>query len=175
MPFPTTGFHGGTRADTSLYTATLNENGAANEGYSMRNVCSSLGSSGSWRQIRVRFVAATSGANFTTTNASVGIRSSNANTTATPTELKFSGVSGFDLAPNTTITSDWTDFNFSSTDSLIVIFDVYAVSGGNLRIVLTGSTDAYAKAATQSYNSSSVTGFSLGSGDTYSIDLVEGR
>src|SRR5665811_849693 len=46
------------------------------------------------------------------------------NVTATPTELKFGGASGFTIASaNGTVTSDPTEFAFAATDYLYIITD----------------------------------------------------
>jgi len=98
---------------------------------------------------------------FNVDNASVGIRDTGANTTATPTEFLFSSASGFSIATDSAIFSDWLTFSSSAGDDLIVIFDVDSANGYLSEETGSGH-GGYYKSATNSYDQSSVTGFTDG-------------
>lgn len=75
------------------------------------------GGGGSPTQVRVTFQASTSSP-MILDHASIGIQAGAGNawdTTLTPVELKFSGVSGFNISATTTITSDWANLVISSS------------------------------------------------------------
>jgi hypothetical protein len=65
-------------------------------------------------------------------HASIGIGNGTFNdTTATPTEITFSGGHGVTIAAAGSAVSDWINFSCLSTDTIIVIVDINA-SGGNV-------------------------------------------
>lgn len=168
------GAGGGFGSPTTIWSATLGTDGSGWENYSVRNLAESL--SGGGTQVRVRFVASAA-ASLTLDHASVGIRTSNADTSATPVELLFSGASGFTITAGNTLTSDWADLTFLSSDTLVITCDV-AASNGNPKVTSGGSTNMYARSAFDSYNQSSVSSFSLntpGGFRTVAINQIEAR
>lgn len=148
----------------------LTSNSSTNEDSSLREIITPLAFGGRW--IRATFEAA-SAATSQVDNASVGIRSSNADTAATPVEFLFSGVSGFTLTAGTSITSDWAQISCTTSDSLIVVMDIHSTNG-TLRFSGSGM-NSYFKAATNSYNQASVSGFTLEASRTYVVNKIEVR
>lgn len=146
----------GPGAGTTVWSATLTTDQGAVGGYGIRNLASSLSGGGSF--IRIRFEAPASGT-FNVDNASVGIRSATSTTTATPSELLFSGVSGFSISNGATLVSDWLAFTFTSSDSLLVHMDFGATA--TTRYTSTTSETQYFKAANGAdYLNASVSGYS---------------
>lgn len=110
---------------TTVYQIALDANVGGNAGISVRNILTGLSAGGS--QIRVRATGLASGAKAT--RVSVGIRDGNtSNTLAVPVELKWNGASGFNIPANSSAYSDWTPFNFSSNDQLMVTVDLFGPS-----------------------------------------------
>lgn len=133
-----------------IFTATLSSNDGGNDGLTMRNVCTITG--GALDQIRVTFKSAAA-AVLKTDHCAIGIATgTNANTTATPVELKFSGVSGFTISIGASATSDWVNFNgFTSSDKLVPIMDIAATGGSGNAFVASGPNMFFKSGA--SYNS----------------------
>lgn len=163
---------GGFTSPTTIWTETLGAAGSGWESYSVRNIATSLSAGGT--QVRVRFQSA--GGSLQLDNASIGIRTSNADTASTPVELKFSGASGFTIGSGSQITSDWADLTFSSSDTLIVVLDFNA-SNGNPQNNNSGGDGMYARATYDSYNLNTVTGFTgnLAGFLTVAINQIEAR
>jgi len=110
--------------------------------------------------IRVGFSSGAS-YSFNVDNVSVGIRDTGANTTTTPTEILFSSGSGFAIGTDSSILSDWLTFSSSAGDDLIVVFDIDNINGYINQDTAAGY-GGYYKSATNSYDQSSVTGFTDG-------------
>jgi hypothetical protein len=146
----------------------------ANVGYSIRSV--ETPSAGSDGQVRVSFKAGGSG-NFVTTHCSIGVNTTpTSDTLATPVELKFGGASGFTLAANGTITSDWVDFNWTNGQSVVVITDVGSPGyGTDISDPTVGTAVAfYYKAATESWNVAvKGTGYSNVNSKVYGVVGIE--
>ncbi len=127
--------------------------------------------SASLGQVRVRFPCPTnSGDSLKFTHVSIGIAKNAVSgggtdadfeTVATPTELLFSGGSGFTIANNSVITSDWVNLSFAITDDLIVIMDIPA--GGPGGTAFSGSQGTHErtwyKASVTTWNVAAPTGF----------------
>lgn len=80
------------------------------------------GGGGSPTQVRVTFKAPTL-SSLILDHASIGIKAGAGNawdTTATPVELKFSGVSGFNISASASITSDWANLVVSSSAGTVL-------------------------------------------------------
>lgn len=158
---------------TTIFTDTPNVDDNANDGFSVRDVLPITG--GAQTQIRVTFKASGSAA-FKTDHCSIGISNgTSANTTATPTELTFSGGHGFSIALGTTITSDFVNFSgFTSTDKLVVIFDCNsAANSGNWQDSSTTGNSLWFKAATVSWNVAAPAGFTQSANTNGAITLIE--
>ncbi len=93
------------------------------------------GGGGGPTQVRVTFTQIPTVGPITINNASVGIQAGSGDpydTSATPVELKFAGVSGFTLAAGNSITSDWATLTVSSsTGSVFSATPDAAESGWN--------------------------------------------
>ena len=136
---------------TVIYTGAINGNDTGNTGYTLRNVVAITGNAQG--QVRCTFQGSGSAA-FSTNNCSIGISTgTNADTTATPVELLFSGRSGFAIGANSQITSDWANLSgFTSSNLLVVIIDMAATNGNDgFNASIVGATGYY-HAATASYN-----------------------
>lgn len=159
-------------AATTIYSATLNNNSPGWQGYSMRLKLNSTGIA-SLGQVRVTFTASTA-AGMTVDTAAVAVvgGATFPNTAATPTQLFFSGAPGFTISAGTTITSDWVNFTASGSDEFVVVTDFNAGTASAARSLVTGSADYQFKAASASYNSSTVTGYTDGGATTYT-SLIE--
>ena len=98
-----------------IFTQTLTRDDSGWANYTWRGLVTPLSGGGS--QIQVTFGVQGNGNVFACANVSVGIQSTNYDCTATPTELLFSGTSGFSLtavgAGWNYITSDLTNFVFT--------------------------------------------------------------
>lgn len=100
--------------------------------------------------MRVTFKAA-SAEGLKVDNASIVQRSgSTGNGTTTPTELLFSGVSGFDCAANSTVTSDTLAYTTTPGDYLVT-FDVSSDAAKDAQKYITPGAMYYA-ASTNWYN-----------------------
>lgn len=158
----------------TIFTDTLVTDDNANDGLSVRNVLPITG--GAQSQIRVTFNASASAA-FKTDHCSIGIwAGTNADTTATPTELTFSGGHGFSLTSGQSITSDWVNFSgFTIANKLVPIFDVNSAAGsGNFRDSATvGNTNWFA--AGVSWNVAAPAGFSSQINVNIAVSLIETR
>jgi hypothetical protein len=90
-------------------------------GNSLRTVATITGSGAG--RVCVTFLGGTS--SLVVAHASIGVwTGSNTDTTATPVELKFSGVSGFTLSANGIIVSDLETLAFTSSNKLVVVLDI---------------------------------------------------
>lgn len=158
----------------SWYTVksiSLSSDDTASENYTLRSRFTSLTGTGPFTQIRVTFVAATS-EDLGIENASVGIYAgSNTNTTATPTQLFFSGSNTATVPAGTSLVSDAATFSFTHTDGLVTICDVLG-TGGGMRWLNSGGEGAYGGSSSNSYNSS--TGGLTNASRTYAVSLIEG-
>jgi len=127
--------------------------------YSLRQVIESANISASGGRVRVTFESgAAEGASVD--NVSIVERSgSTANGTETPTELLFSGSSGFSITANTTITSDWLVFDIDETKDYIIIIDFSSNASADAMKTQTTSGISYFKSSSNSYDQQSVTGY----------------
>lgn len=156
---------------TTIYSVATDSSTAGYGGTTCRSEVAITG--GAQGQVRVTF-AAPSAANLTLLHASIGISAgdSTGSTTATPVELKFSGASGLDITGGSTLVSDWANLSgFTSSDKLIVIIDVNGGGNGEISYVL-GSNTEYENAATASYNTQTVAGYST-IGATIGFNVIE--
>lgn len=157
-----------------VWSRTLTTDNNSWSGYAMRARCNGL--TGGGDQVRVRFVASNSQV-FAIDNASIGVLGGATwpnMTTNPPVRLTFSGANGFSIAAGATITSDWVDLVFTSSDVLVPHWDFITGTTG-IRIDGGGGVnDAGWKAATDDFNNSTVTGYSS-NGFTRGINQIEGQ
>ncbi len=139
-------------------------------GFSIRNIIPAADISLSGTTIRVTFKAP-SGSSTIVDHASIVERSgSTVNGTTAPTELLFSGGSGFTVTAGTTVTSDGLSFSLDETKDYLVIIDL---NGGSPGVTFTStSANSYIKAGAASYNVQSPAGFSTDP-DLYSSLKIE--
>lgn len=169
------GFMGGGPPPVTVYSDALSSNNAGNSGYSFRKAISP---SAGGAEVRVTFKAASSGANFKTDHCSIALKGSATlpDTQAAPTELLFSGVAGFNIAPGNTIVSDWLSLSFTGSDILVVVMDFAASGGGDCAYNSSGSNSTYYKAATASYNQATVAAFTTyGAAPEFGVSKIEAR
>lgn len=158
----------------SSFSATLNNaTGGPYANYSFRQAipASSISTSGSI----IRLTITAEPANPTAfSNVSIGVRSgATADCTATPTEFKYGGASGVLVAAGSTGVSDALTFSFDETKDHIITGDFTATAGNSYGYrVLSGDT-IYYKAATASYNSATVSGFTSAAGQTWFFSKIE--
>lgn len=167
------GFMGGLPPATTVYSDSLPSNNTGNAGYSFRKaITPAAGGS----NVRITFKAASSGANFKTDHCSIAVKGSATlpDTQAIPTELLFGGLAGFNIAPGNTIASDWLSFSFTGSDILVVVMDFASSGGGDCGYNSSGSNSTYYKAATASYNTASVSGYTTyGAAPEFGVSKVE--
>jgi hypothetical protein len=137
-------------------TMTTNSAGDTNATFRVKTPPISVGGS----EIRVKFKA-NYGQQSNYDNLAIGIANgTDGNTTAIPTELLASGVSGMSFTPNEERWSDWTPFVTAPGDQLVVVIDMAATFGNSTYTnSATGATNYY-KASTNSYNQATVAGMS---------------
>jgi hypothetical protein len=154
---------------TTIYTAALATSTAGYGGKTLRSEVPI--SAASLGQVRVTF-AAPAAANLTTDHCSIGVskQDSTGSTVATPVELTFAGVSGFNIAGGTSITSDWVNLSALVTDKLIVVCDINAAGNGQISYV--PANIEYEKAATASWNTATVAGYTS-TANTVGFNLIE--
>lgn len=147
-------------AQTTIFTTSLASSNTSNGGYSVRQQITTTGNS--LGQISVKLMAA--GGSLQTDHVSYCIANTAPNCVATPVELTFtgqgtSGGHGFSITTGQTATSDFVPFATAGT-VVVVIIDISAASPGDVAYG-TGITGALceAKAATASWNTTTVTGF----------------
>lgn len=140
---------------TTIFTDALPNAVGGFGGLSIRNELPITG--GSLGQVRVTFASA-AGANLITDHCSIGVSAQNGtgSSTATPIELTFTGASGFNIGPSSTIVSDWVTLAFAITDLLIVDLDTNASNGG----IVYDTVDTNYRNTGASYNVQTVAGFS---------------
>lgn len=161
----------GALAISTAFSTTLDTDEAGWDGYTTRSVTLVANAAGG-TQICVTFEAPASGT-MNCNNASIGVSNGTASqTTATPVELLFSGISGFSIANGATITSDWATLTTTTSDKMVVVIDHGASSAARKK--LTGGSDFY-KAATASYNSANPTGMTADQGDYIGFNKIEVR
>lgn len=143
-------------------------------GYCIRTKNVSL--SGGGDQIRVRFVASGSQALAV---AHVGVAKVGSatwpSTQLAPIELKFGGANGFSIAAGATITSDWLNFPFSSSDTIVVSIG-FVVGTAGIKIDGGGSANdaAFKAGAASDALVASVSGYS-NNGFVRLVDQIEGQ
>ncbi len=140
--------------------------------YTMRIVvpASQISSDGAF--IKVRFEASTT-EGLKIDNASIVERSSGADGVGVPTELLFSAGSGFDIAAGTSIESDALEFNLDSTRDYLICIDVSSDPAKDLaRGKAGGSLSRYYKAASNSYNTQTLTGATFNSGTSSFVNRI---
>lgn len=161
---------------TTVFSAALNSNNGGNGGLSFRDFVTVT--SGGLGQVRVTFQAGSSGLGLQADHASIALQGNGTppNVQLTPTELLFSGVSGFNLpGANQTIVSDWLTFAFAITDTLAITFDINGASNGACEIITgapTGVVEAYFS-NTPSYNQANFTAGGSLAGTDFSVALIE--
>jgi hypothetical protein len=158
-------------AATAVFSATLDTHNAGGHSVSYRQICA-VATAGT--QIRVQFGSHSSGVTDID-NASVGIQSSVVATTAVPSELKFSGASGFSISAGATIWSDWLDFTQAGSGNVVVVMDMGDVTNIRFDDVST-SGGVHQRAAYNSYNEANPASFTLaGINSSFMITSVEVR
>lgn len=163
---------------STTWSKTLDTSTTGWQSYSARTRAASLSAGGTL--VRVRFVAAASGAAMAVDHCSIGIQGSAtapSMVTDPPMELTFNGGQhGFSIAAGATITSDWAPLTIASTDTLIVDIDFTANAGNDTSKNIAGDNNAFYKVATANYATASVSGYTqgpAGSFDYLGCDQIE--
>lgn len=165
---------GGDASIVIAYSNALGTNNSGNHGYSFRKAIT-LSAGGA--QVRVTFMAASSGGNFKTDHCSIALKGTATlpSTELTPSELLFSGVSGFDITPGNTIVSDWLTLTTTAA-IVVVVMDFNSTPGSGDTSYGSGSNSTYYKAATASYNTASVSGYTTyGAAPEFGVSKIEVR
>lgn len=176
---------------TTIYTQSLTMDDSGREDRSLRQLVLLTGDPGSSTQIRVTFKAANNAA-WSCDNCSIGLWTgiNDGETTAAPTELLFSGVSGFAmtaLAGGREISSDWLTIagsavaGITSSSKPIVVMDNSPSNGNPMH--QTGLASGENKlglcgAGTATYNqatSAAITAASYFANRNHGVTLIEGR
>lgn len=140
----------------TVFTQTLNTNSSSPAGYCFRQTVAISNLGISTTKVRVSISGNTSSSS-TVSNWSIGVTDVAPNTVATPVELLISSASGFNLSAGASAVSDEATFSLTGSETnLTIVFDL---ANGNTRHNNSSSNTLYYKAATASYNQSSVTGF----------------
>jgi hypothetical protein len=160
-----------------IFTVAQSGSDSGEDGHSWRNVIAITGNA--LDQIRLTFVASSAG-QLTLDHASIGISNGTTmQTTATPTELLFSGASGFTIPASASITSDWVNFSgFTSSDKLVVVMDMAAAPAGRGNptfVTVIGNTNYFSNGTPIStYNAANpIPGFSSSADQTAMVSLIE--
>lgn len=167
---------GGGGGLTALYTSSaFTGDDTGNQNNSFRVAVPITGSTGT--QIRATIRPGTTDS-LTVLHASIGKRNTLWNTTATPLELKFGGVSGFTGATTDQV-SDWTNLSglsMTTGDDAVVIYDLTtgsSTASQRLNNAATGCVTYY-KDGIQSWNDAAPVTMNTVSGDVnYCIVSVE--
>ena len=163
------------KAVFTAFTQTLTADEAGWSGYSMRDITTSTLSAGG-AEVRVTFEAPASGSTVAD-HAAIGVfAGTNADTNATPVELKFSGSSGFTITNGAQIVSDWATLTTTTANKLVVIVDHNGSSGGTVRKLspVASGNNLYKTGAT--YTQATPAGLSGGGGNTtYFFNKIEVR
>lgn len=164
----------GEPAWTSSFSVTLNNAaGGGYQDYSFRTAIPASAISISGSTIRVT-LNADPAQPVTFDNVSIVERSgSTADGTTTPTELKFSGASGVAIAAGGTAVSDALAFSLDETKSYLVIFDITTTAANAYGYRILSGDITYFKAATNSYSTASVSGFSSSATQTWFVSKIE--
>jgi hypothetical protein len=144
---------------TALSTADSNDG-------TLRMICKLAAGSQGKLAVTFRSIGATK-----VNNASIGKwtgSSSWPNTTTTPIELKFGGVSGLTLSDTGSVTSDFVDhsgsFSLAVGDYVVVTFDMDPTTSGQINSGGSANCDTWFGGSNPSYNLSDVSGLSGVSG-----------
>jgi hypothetical protein len=171
VPYPPT------LAWITSFVGSFDSNGSGNADMSLRQAIPATSITVSGTHVRVTFRASTV-EGLKVDNASIVERDgTTANGTATPTELKFSGVSGFSCAADSTVVSDDLNFTIDETKSYLVIIDISsdtALDSQRYKASFSGARNYY-KTATNSYNTQTVSGFSDNGEALHYVDKIEVR
>lgn len=109
---------------TTIYNAIFDTDVAGNNNISIRQFLGPFGSLPTFTQMRVHVSALASGCVLN--HLSIGIQSGTGpNTAATPVELKFNGVNGISLGPNSGAWTDPLPFAFGAGDVLAITADLF--------------------------------------------------
>lgn len=170
IPFPPLGQW------ATIFSKTLNANVATYTNYSLRCIIPSADITGVGSQVRVTLKAPTATDGFKCDNVSIVKRSSNADGTATPTNLLFSGSAVATVALNAELTSDETSFLIEAGADYIVICDISSDTAYDsfIRLSDAGGTYYY-KATTNSYDQQTVTGFTAVTSYYACVAKIEAR
>lgn len=141
---------GGAVPPDTGWSAALGSNFSGFPNYSVRQLVTS---SASGDMIRVKIKSHTSGT-LILDHLSIGVQDSDANTLATPVELQFGGSSGVTISGSEEW-SDWVAFSVQPGANYIVVLDI----GTNGDISYQAGGSQWKKAASDSWNLSSVSGF----------------
>lgn len=166
-------FTTGSAAFQTTWTDTLDTDYVVTgQGYSVRNVAAAATITQSGTQVRVTFIASLATGSMVVNHASIVERSgSTENGTTVPTELLFSGVSGFTLTQGGSIVSDALSFTLDETKSYLLIIDTDTTADG-LRFHNGAGDGAYYKAAAATYNQQTATGFAATT-NSFSVTKIE--
>jgi hypothetical protein len=139
-------------------------------GWSFKNDITVTG--GSLGQVRVTFKGLPATGTWVVAHAGIGIITpGNAPKSGTVSELLFSGISGFTLAHDATITSDWLTFSFTGSDHLMVSME--NTSGNASNSASNSNITAFFQNATGVWNDGTNAGFSSSTNTNYGINLIE--
>lgn len=150
------GFVSNPAVNQQTWSRAMSLGDSGQENYSYRVVLSAADISTDGAAITLTLKASPS-AGLDVDNVSIVERDgATANGVEVPTEVLFSGASGFSISAGQTITSDVTAFSIDETKDYLAIVDM-AATNGNPQYVDTGT--AYWLAGTDSYNVASGAGF----------------
>lgn len=161
---------------------TVGGDNGLNTALSLRTLSNPVG--GAWSQVRVTLMGGDIHG-LACQNVSIGVQDAGPATKSAPVELLFDGDHGFNAlaTPGALSTSDWTNFQISNGDTLVVIFDGHATQPCAPAFVNTathgyltgGSQGSYYKGNAQSYNQSNPSGFIFAPNSTYGLYSIEVR
>lgn len=158
---------------TNVFSKTPATDNANWANYEFRQHCKVL-LAGSLGQVRVTFQSGSQGLRIT--QASIGLAATAPNISGAPTQLFFGGNAGFTIGANTTITSDWVNLSFLSTDTLIVhgTFASSGVGQSAIKYNVDAQGDFYFKLlGTNDYLTGTVSGYSSSPSYVRGLTLIE--
>ena len=162
------------RLQQAIWSANLTVNSAGWDGYSVRQLITNIDCGGT--VLRVIFKAPSAGQVSRADHCSIGILGSATfpnMMTSPPIELKFRGVSGFNLAPGTSITSDWIEMPFAPTDAIVIDVDFSASGADAAQSTSISNGQTAFKAAAADWNNASVSGYLASGSLAVAVSRIE--
>jgi hypothetical protein len=155
---------------TTIFTTTLIDTVNSDGNVNVRNV--HVLSSVAIGLVRVTFKASSAG-NMDPNHVGIAIATgTNADFSGSITELRFGGVSGFSIAANGTITSDWASFTTTAGQNLVTSLSMGAI-GSHADSSADANSTPYVYGVNTNWNVATGTPTFTGSQASFGVSLIE--